>query len=272
MNNMKLSIPVIPDIIPCGYFDGRTSNNLITAVDLMRKFGYTEIDDSVFYSFLLENGFRRQNMLFYLNECKGCNECTPIRVPVNDFKLSKSQKRVLDKNCDIEIKYSSSMNEFVTEEKGFIFREYDKYHNNSKTDYRVMTIQEACEQLHSMHSGYSQIVDMDYYYNGNLLGVGVIDIAINNLCKPIALSTNYFYYLPEKSVLKRSLGVFSVLKEIELCKKLEIPYYYLGLYLPNCRKMNYKVNYKSYELLQNGKWIKNEECFVKKTDNSNMPI
>lgn len=254
--SQKISIPMLRESVPCGYFKGRTSTALITAVELMKRCGFSDIDDSIFYNFLLQNGFRRQDQLFYLNQCEGCNECTPIRVLVKEFKPSKSQIRALNKNTDIEIRFSNDISDFVTEEKAFIFREYDKYHNSSKPDFKPMSLEEAYKTLQSSNSGYSSVLNMEYYCNNELIGVGIVDIAQDNYGNPTALSSNYFYYLPEKSVLKRSLGVFSVLKEIEFCKKQEIPYYYLGLYLPNCRKMNYKANYKPYELFQNGHWVK----------------
>ncbi len=256
--SQKISIPMLKESVPCGYFKGRTSTALITAVELMKRCGFSDIDDSIFYNLLLQNGFRRQDQLFYLNQCENCNECTPIRVPVNEFRLSKSQKRVLSKNTDLEIRFSNDISDFVTEEKAFIFREYDKYHNSDKPDFKPMMLEEAYETLHSSNSGYSSILNMNYYSNKELIGVGIVDIAQDNQGNPTALSSNYFYYLPEESVLKRSLGVFSVLKEIEFCKNLGVPYYYLGLYLPNCKKMNYKANYKPYELLVNGMWKKNE--------------
>lgn len=254
--NKQISIPMIEDSVPCSYFEGRTSTSLITAVELLKREGYSDIDDSIFYGTLLVNGFRRQNQLFYINQCKQCNECIPIRVPVNEFQISKSQSRVQNRNSDIEIRFSYDFSKFVTEEKAFIFREYDKYHNGSKLDFKPMSLKEAYETLQSSNSGYSSILNMDYYCGNELIGVGVLDFAQNNLGNPTALSSNYFYYLPQKAVLKRSLGVFSVLKEIEFCKRIGIPYYYLGLYLPNCKKMNYKANYKPYELLQNGQWVR----------------
>ena len=77
------------------------------------------------------------------------------------------------------------------------------------------------------------------------------------------LSSNYFYYDISEEVLKRSIGVYSVLFEINFCLQNHFPYYYLGLYLPHCRKMNYKANYKPYQLLLNGIWTNStglEQC------------
>lgn len=87
---------------------------------------------------------------------------------------------------------------------------------------------------------------MKYYIETELIGVGVVDIL------PHGLSSVYFFYEPKYKDLR--LGVFSSLIEIEYIRWLsvsfpEFKYYYMGFYIQNSNKMNYKGNYEPFHLL-----------------------
>ena len=43
---------------------------------------------------------------------------------------------------------------------------------------------------------------------------------------------------------------------IELAKKLKLDYVYLGYYIKNASRMNYKLKFKEGELFSDGKWRK----------------
>ncbi|MBF0102739.1 MAG: arginyltransferase [Desulfobacterales bacterium] len=194
-----------------------------------------ETFSSEHYEKIINQGFRRSGKIFYKNVCKECSECIPIRIEVDRFRLSKSQKRALKKNQDIRIvtePVSYQKNDFVL---------YKKY----------------CQSKHSrIEIKYDYIgflIDtpiptemMRYYYKDMLIGIGWIDIL------PNSLSSVYFAFDPEYS--DRSLGVFSVLKEIELCKTRNKKWLQLGFWIESCPKMSYKNQYKPHELLINGKW------------------
>ena len=55
------------------------------------------------YSALSGLGFRRSGKHFYRPYCDHCQACTPIRVNVNYFMPSKSQKRLLKKNQSLTV-------------------------------------------------------------------------------------------------------------------------------------------------------------------------
>ncbi len=263
--------PIVVTEGKCGYYDERDTLSQITTIDLMKVAAYKdagiELTDCQVFNILMESGFRRSGNYLYKEMCESCSECTPIRLRPDSFEISKSQRKVWNKNQDIEVTITGILsggknpgNEaFATEEKAFMFREYDAHHNGDRANYHKMTIEEAVEHLEYMNSGYEGVLNMEYRLDGKLIAVGVLDYGMDLKNHINSISSNYFYYDVSDEVLKRSIGVFSVLKEIELCRKFNIPNYYLGLYLPNCRKMNYKIKYKPYELLENGKWTEHQE-------------
>ncbi|CAK7902743.1 arginyl-tRNA--protein transferase 1 [[Candida] anglica] len=71
-----------------------------------------------------------------------------------------------------------------------------------------------------------------YYYKQKLIAISVLDFL------PSGLSSIYFIWDPDYAHL--SLGTLSGLREILMCKELNLGYYYLGFYIEDCEKMVYK--------------------------------
>jgi arginine-tRNA-protein transferase len=66
------------------------------------------------------------------------------------------------------------------------------------------------------------------------------------------ISSVYTFFDPDLAA--RSLGVFNVLWQVGLAKQLGLKYVYLGYWIKDCRKMEYKTQYRPIEGLLNGKW------------------
>ncbi|KAG8228892.1 hypothetical protein J437_LFUL007629 [Ladona fulva] len=101
-----------------------------------------------------------------------------------------------------------------------------------------------------------------YWINGTLIAVGVIDIL------PYCVSSVYFYYDPDFKVL--SLGTYGALSEIFFTKNLKlanpmIQFYYMGYYIHSCPKMRYKGSFPPSFLLcpENYTWHPIERCLPK---------
>lgn len=74
-----------------------------------------------------------------------------------------------------------------------------------------------------------------YYFNGKLIAFSVMDFL------PSGISSVYFVWDPDYARL--SLGTISVIRELLLLDKLRLNYYYLGYYIDDCEKMQYKGQY-----------------------------
>ena len=80
--------------VPCPYLPGKT---LTQAFFFAGELDENELD------LLLEAGWRRFGYLFFRPVCVNCRKCIPIRITVNDFLPSKSQRRLLRKNNNTSI-------------------------------------------------------------------------------------------------------------------------------------------------------------------------
>ncbi len=80
-----------------------------------------------------------------------------------------------------------------------------------------------------------------YIVNDELVGVDLIDILDDGI------SSIYFYYDPDYARL--SLGTYSLLYQIQLAQKLELPWVYLGYWVDGCKAFAYKENFKPQEIL-----------------------
>ena len=191
------------------------------------------------YEEMINSGWRRSGTFFYQNHCPGCDECRPIRVPVEQFTPSKSQRRVLRRNQDVEVEVHANA---YSEE---IFQLYKRYqeerHGKDETSGVSGFRRFLCDSAVTT-------VQMHYRKNGTLLGVGWVDELSDGL------SSVYFVFDPEES--RRSLGTFSIMKEIERARALGMRWHHLGFYVRDSRKMSYKANFQPYELLINGSWVR----------------
>jgi leucyl-tRNA---protein transferase len=81
-----------------------------------------------------------------------------------------------------------------------------------------------------------------------LLGVAVCDQLEDGL------SAVYSFF--DGNQPRRSLGVFAILAQIEQARDMGLDYVYLGYWIKQCQKMQYKTGYRPLELLINRRWMR----------------
>jgi leucyl-tRNA---protein transferase len=223
--------PSLREDFPCPYLGGGRSASI----------GYVAADPDAAGRFdvFLARGYRRLGNILYRNVCEGCRSCLPIRLRPDLFRRRKGQKRTAGKNADVRVEILPSP--FITPGKIRLYKEYLlKKHGEEETA-------ADCEKLLAgLHYGYPGAIEMDYYIEGRLAGVGIVDEGLDSL------SSNYFYYDP--ACPDRRLGVFSILQEISLAVSMKKKFYYLGFYIEEISRMSYKKFFRPNEVLADGRW------------------
>lgn len=186
----------------------------------------------------VERGFRRFGKMYFRPICDGCTECQSIKIDVDNYKFSKSAKRVLKKASNIKI-YAQKPT--LTQEHLKLFEKYHLYmHKKKSWEYNDTT---ADHYYNSFVVGAENFgYEILYYDDTKLIAIDLIDVLGNGI------SSIYFYYDPDYSYL--SLGKFSLYKQIEYAKNRGKKWIYLGYYVKDCPSLSYKAQYKPYLTLK----------------------
>lgn len=197
------------------------------------------------YDLLIGAGFRRSGTQVYRPHCGTCNACESIRLPVNLFTPSKSQKRILKRNQDLIILVSST-------DKPEYYPLYESYINQRHNDGSMYPATKEQYQGFVL-SPWDKALFIEFHTEDELIGVAVTDNLVTSL------SALYTFFKPEER--QRSLGIFAILQQIALAKSLNKPFLYLGYQIDSCQKMSYKQNFLPHERFFNDKW----QLITKKT-------
>ncbi|NHN35830.1 arginyltransferase [Pseudomaricurvus alcaniphilus] len=198
--------------------------------------------DSALYSKLSERGFRRSGAHIYRPHCGSCQACIPARIPVADFQMNRNQRRCWQRNQDLLLSCSPSID---TEEHYQLYARYIEA-RHSDGDMFPPTPDQYRSFL-SREWGVTEYLELRQQ-DGQLLMVAVCDRLDNGY------SAVYTFFAPQHD--KRSLGSLAILWQIELARNLGLPHVYLGYWIKECAKMSYKTLYRPLELLINGHWLR----------------
>ncbi len=197
------------------------------------------------YDIASRTGFRRSHDILYRPACPECDACVPVRVLAREFETSKSMRRVLAVNADVEcgdVEFSERPPR-ASEEQYRLFMRYlwsrhgdGGMHRMDFEDYRAMVedspVQTALAEFRSPA--------------GALVGALLADRLGDGL------SAVYSFFDPELS--RQSLGTYMVLRLIERTRRLDLPYVYLGYWIAQSPRMAYKARFRPLEALRPEGW------------------
>ena len=187
---------------------------------------------------LIERGFRRFGKMYFRPICVDCQECQSIKIDVENFIFSKSQKRIINKASHFK---SYVQTPTLSQAHLDLFEKYHLHMKDKKEwSYNETTAEHYYQSFVSGHNEFGY--EVLYFDEDRLIGVDLIDILEDGI------SSIYFYYDPDYA--QYSLGKFSLYNQIKFAKHSNKKWIYLGYYVQECPSLSYKSEYKPYITLK----------------------
>jgi arginine-tRNA-protein transferase len=231
---------------PCPYLSGRFERKIFTHL--------TPDKSGAMIDNLLKGGFRRSQNIAYMPYCDGCSACVSVRILVDEYKLSRSTRRILKQNKDLTHRRVGAV---ATTEQYALFRDYiGERHSDggmaemSVLDYSMMVEDSAVETFITEYrrKGTSRLLSSAVTGDSPLSAAALCDHLSDGL------SLVYSYFDPD--LTDRSLGSYIILEHIEYARSLGLPYVYLGYWIEGSRKMEYKSRFMPQERLTRQGWTR----------------
>lgn len=240
---MRHSLPLAPQFYvtapqPCPYLDGRFERKLFTSLQGEHA---TKLNDA-----LSKQGFRRSQNVLYRPSCAECTACYSARIRVADFSPSKSQRRVMKRNAQLQ---RTATSPWATEDQYALFRRYleHRHADGGMADMDIFEFSSMVEETPIK----SRVIEYSYHPDpdqpSELAAVCLTDVFDDGV------SMVYSFFEPD--LTKNSLGTYVILDHIEIARRAGLPYVYLGYWVPGSPKMNYKANFNALEVYRGSEWF-----------------
>ena len=222
---------------PCPYLPERFERKVFAHLPLSD--GAT-VNDS-----LTQVGFRRSQNIAYRPACEACTSCVSARLPVSDYVFSRSERKAIARNEDLErhlVEAEATMEQF-----DLLRRYLTARHANGGMaemtwpDYVAM-VEDTAVRTHIIEYR-ARSADGG---PGDLIACVLVDLMSDGL------SLVYSFYDPTQS--RRSPGCFIILVHVIQAGLTSLPYVYLGYWVRGSDKMAYKVRFSPIELLRPEGW------------------
>lgn len=218
---------------PCSYKDGQLASTVF--ID-----PYLPMSRHL-YSRLTENGFRRSGAHFYRPDCENCRACIPLRIPVADFEWRRRHKRIWKVNSDL----AAVEDDMIDDDESFaLYRKYIAARHGDGDMFPATR-----EQYHDfIRTATPDSLFVKFLLDGELAAVGAADLLDQGM------SAVYTWFDPD--LPSRSLGTYSILWQIRRTLAAGLPYLFLGYWIGDCPKMEYKKDFRPVELLLDRNWAR----------------
>jgi len=222
---------------PCGYLPDRMARSEVVASE--------HTVDTETYAELMHQGYRRSGRFVYRPQCEQCRACLSVRVSVDAFDPNRVQRRCWKKHQHL----TARQHKLHFDRKHFEL--YQRYQAGRHTDDGMAQDNHGQYQNFLLQSHINSSL-ITFHEREDLRMVSIIDLL------PTGVSSVYTFYDPD--IGQASFGTYNILWQIQLCRALGLKYLYLGYWIKEHHKMNYKANFQPLEILINGRWLPFEQA------------
>ena len=222
---------------PCPYLPGREERKVLAHLPLL--------DGAIVNDSLTQGGFRRSQNIAYRPACEACTACTSARLPVIDYRFSRSERKALAANRDLSrhvVEAEATLEQFE------LLRRYltTRHPGGGMADMGwpdyVAMVEDTAVRTHLVEY---RLAGQDGG-PGDLIACALVDQLIDGL------SLVYSFYDPD--MVRRSLGTFMILDHVDQAANAGLPYVYLGYWVRGSEKMDYKARFSPIEILRPMGW------------------
>ncbi len=220
---------------PCPYLEHMKERKAFTNLAIS--------DADAVHNALSHAGFRRSQSIAYRPACPNCNACRSVRVLVREFELSRRWRRLCNRNADIVAKPAASE---PSREQYRLLKTYLKARHDeggmSEMTYRDYASMVADSPVQSL---------IFEYRLGKAQDAPLVAAAITDVLRD-GFSMVYSFFDP--AYASRSLGSYMILEHISRAAEHGLPHVYLGYWVKDSPKMNYKRQFWPLEVLNGDRW------------------
>ncbi len=194
------------------------------------------------YENLMNRCYRKFGMSLFRPVCGACQACRPLRVPAAEFRPGRSQRRAWKLNQDLEVRIGEPLANAIRLE---LFRRY----HAAQAERKGWSENEIAGDEYAFNFVLNPVpsLEVSVWEGSALRAVLLADIT------PNVVSAVYHYHDPECA--GRGLGTFGVLQAIELARRLQKTWVYLGFYVAGCQSLSYKSRFRPCEIMEpDGVW------------------